>query len=248
MTVEPHDWISWSDARLRMLEIWDGWRYRLADPDQALVNSLRRGTVSCRLSPNNPRAGAYEDSGLVPFLGPLWGKRIDLRDVVAGLLTLRTFESPIRAEYETEGLSHPPGWAPRKWTQKQAAVVWGAELAWDELRDDLISFELPAGERPNRPKLHRTAARRRREPAPMRPAPSVQIHQAITEVYDQAEAAGEKPPNVNEVIKPVQEKLHSAGYHASGRQIRKLADNGEHALRRWGPGVTRSSKKRAAER
>jgi hypothetical protein len=242
MTVTPHEWISWSDARWRMPEIWDGWRYRTADADQALVNSLRRGNVSYRLSRNDPYAGTYEDSVFAPFMN----KKIDLRDVVAGLLMLQFYRSPIRAEYETEELAHMPGWSPVKRKLKLTAAVYGAELAWDELRNDLILFELPAGAQPNQPKSHRTAARHRREP--IRPAPSGQIHQAITEVYNHAMAAGDKPPNVNEITIPVQKKLRAAGYKASGRKIRELAGHPKHAARRWKPGRTRKSKKSEAER
>ena len=176
---------------------------------------------------------------------PWLGKKIDLRDVVAGLLNLQTYPSPIRAEYETEVLSHMPGWPPTKHKLKLTAVVFGAELAWDELRNDLIHFELPAGVRPNPPE--RPKSRRRGRERQSVPAPDREIHQAIAETYDHADAIGEKPPNVNEVIKPVQARL-STRYHASGRRIRELAGDPRYDRRRWTPGMTRSSKKRKVDR
>ena len=59
------------------------------------------------------------------------------------------------------------------------------------------------------------------EPEPLKPAPSTVIDQAITAAYDAAKAAQQKPPNVNEIIKPVQETLRSRGYSASGQQIER---------------------------
>jgi hypothetical protein len=88
MAVKPLDWISWREARDRMPEIWDGWRYQLAHAVRAMVNALRRGHV--------------------PHRGEAWtpGSRytrqpIALRDVVAGLLSLRLLSSfTAEAEYE----------------------------------------------------------------------------------------------------------------------------------------------------
>jgi hypothetical protein len=67
----------------------------------------------------------------------------------------------------------------------------------------------------------------------LRQASQPKIHKAIQAVYDKAEAAKEKPPNVNEVIAPVQARLSAAGYEASGRLIRDLAGERRHAVRRW---------------
>jgi hypothetical protein len=82
--------------------------------------------------------------------------------------------------------------------------------------------------------------------AALKAAPDSRIHQAITAAHDAADATGEKPPNVNEVIEPVQALLRSVGYEATGRKIRELAGNREHARRRWKPGTTRAAQKRKA--
>ncbi len=74
----------------------------------------------------------------------------------------------------------------------------------------------------------------------LRPAPSPEIHKAIAAAYDEAEAAGKKPPNILEIVEPVQVRLTSAGYHASGRQIRELAGDRQHDDRRWKPGQTKA--------
>jgi hypothetical protein len=80
------------------------------------------------------------------------------------------------------------------------------------------------------------------EPAP-KPARESKIHLAITAAYDAAAAAGDKPPNVNEIIGPVQAQLRAAGYEASGRQIRELAGADQHRKRRRKIGKTVASEK-----
>lgn len=77
-----------------------------------------------------------------------------------------------------------------------------------------------------------------------KPAGDRKIHKAITAAYDTAEGAGKKPPNVNEIIKPVQARLRAAGYDASGRHIRELAGDHQHDNRRRKPGTTMASTKR----
>jgi hypothetical protein len=65
-----------------------------------------------------------------------------------------------------------------------------------------------------------------------------QIDEAITSVYDEASNIGHKPPNVKEIILPVQEKLQAQGYGASGNQIQEAAGAEKHAKRRRPPGKT----------
>ena len=251
MTAEPIDWITWREARDRTPEIWEGWRLRWNDADQAMVNSLRRGKVPVRLS--TALQSVYTPAGAYPEeMGQLlwrYGKAIPLSEVVAGLLRLDFVLNPIiRAEYEVPvwgevlGLG---GYQSRPITVKKMAVVSGAELAWAEFYDDLVQYELPRGARPTLPRRSksRSAAKQARQPALPKQAPDPQIHQEITAVYDQAEADGEKPPNVNQVIKPVQARLLSTRHLASGRKIRELAGDQKHAARRWKPGDTRKSKK-----
>jgi hypothetical protein len=82
------------------------------------------------------------------------------------------------------------------------------------------------------------------EPELLKPAPPSRIHQAIAEVYDDAEAGGEKPPNVKEIAAPVRVILQNAGYKASARQIQELASDSRHKGRRRKPGKTVASETR----
>jgi hypothetical protein len=157
MSVKPLNWISWHKARCRMPEIWDGWHFQLTHADKAMVNSLRRGYV--------------------PYRGKAWtlGSRytrqpIALRDVVAGLLTVRnaTFvevADPMFlevADYEaTEwgSVLALGGYQSQPMTVNKTAQLDDVELGWDEFRDHLVRFELPASVTPK-------AALRRRRPGP----------------------------------------------------------------------------------
>jgi hypothetical protein len=143
MTVKPLDWITWQKARCRMPEIWDGWRYRLAHADEAMVNSLRRGNVPYR-------GGAYEP-------GSWRTKPIALRDVVVGLLALRNprFATSFAEEAEYEAAEWGSvlslgGYRTQPITVKKTAAIVNVELAWDEFRYDLIRYELPVGVKPAR--------------------------------------------------------------------------------------------------
>jgi hypothetical protein len=82
----------------------------------------------------------------------------------------------------------------------------------------------------------------------LRKAPEAVIHGTIREVYDDAERAHQKPPNVIEIIKLVKGKLHDKGFKASGRHIRQLADDKEHQKRRRKPGATVASEKHRQDR
>jgi hypothetical protein len=70
-------------------------------------------------------------------------------------------------------------------------------------------------------------------------APTSLIQEVITRVYDDHERSGKRPPNVNEITKPVQERLREEGYESSLNGIRKLAGDEQFAKRRWKPGKTR---------
>jgi hypothetical protein len=85
----------------------------------------------------------------------------------------------------------------------------------------------------------------KREP---RPAPDSMIHKTISEAYNEAEKRGSKPPNVKEIVAPVQTMLRDKGYQASGRHIQGLAQNGMHKNRRRKPGATVASEKRQQHR
>ncbi len=81
-------------------------------------------------------------------------------------------------------------------------------------------------------------------PEPGRPAPRGPIHEAIEEAYGAAAAVGEKPPNVREIVAPVQAILRKAGYYASGIHIQQLASDVRHSGRRRKPGRTVASEER----
>jgi len=76
----------------------------------------------------------------------------------------------------------------------------------------------------------------------LRPATDSRIEAAITRVYDEAEKNKTKPPNINEVVGPVQTVLKEAGKRASGKKIKELAGAEKHAKRR-GPTGERVSKR-----
>lgn len=74
-----------------------------------------------------------------------------------------------------------------------------------------------------------------------KPAPDARIHAAISDVYDQAEIAGRKPPNINQLASPALLLLQAQGLHTSKRRIQLLARDKRHAKRRRLPGKTVSS-------
>jgi hypothetical protein len=68
------------------------------------------------------------------------------------------------------------------------------------------------------------------------PAPDAMIKEEIRFEYQRAAAAGEKPPNVKEVLPPVQRILQQKGCWASKRWIQKLAEDPEFKCLRLPPG------------
>jgi hypothetical protein len=69
-----------------------------------------------------------------------------------------------------------------------------------------------------------------------RPAPETMIRSAIRQVYDEAEANQQKPPNINELPAAVITILTAKGYAASGRQIKAIGDDIEFQKRRGATG------------
>jgi hypothetical protein len=61
------------------------------------------------------------------------------------------------------------------------------------------------------------------EPVPPRAA-ETEIRNALQAVYDEAEHRRQKPPNLTEVVRPVQTKLAEQGFSATKRQVQGLAD------------------------
>jgi hypothetical protein len=113
------------------------------------------------------------------------------------------------------------GW----WGRYQAAVRYDSETARWVKRAGLEEIEEPA------------------TPSSLKPASDSVIHQKIDEVYNEAEAARSKPPNLKEIGKVVQPKLHAAGYDASENHIANLAKDPRYGGRRGKPGVKASLKK-----
>jgi hypothetical protein len=67
-------------------------------------------------------------------------------------------------------------------------------------------------------------------------ASEAMIHDTIREVYDEAKKRPGKPPNVKEVVTPVQKILTEKGFRASGRNIERLAGDPRYAADRLKPG------------
>jgi hypothetical protein len=80
----------------------------------------------------------------------------------------------------------------------------------------------------------------------LKAAPVAEIHEALGDVYDKAELERSKPPNIRELIKPVQRKLLADGYEASGRRIQEIAGATKHRDRRRKPGRTLKSELRSS--
>ena len=74
-------------------------------------------------------------------------------------------------------------------------------------------------------------------------ARSDMIDKTITAVYDEHKKIGKKPPNVKEIVAPVQEKLRTKGYQATGQEIQQIAEADKHKNRRRPPGKTVASEK-----
>jgi hypothetical protein len=69
-----------------------------------------------------------------------------------------------------------------------------------------------------------------------RQAPEADIHEAITIIYDEHQAASRKPPNIREIAPLVRNRLHSRGLTASLRHIQELAGDDRHKARRLSSG------------
>lgn len=80
----------------------------------------------------------------------------------------------------------------------------------------------------------------------LKPASNQMIKSAVHREYERAERQGEKPPNIKEVRKPVQDHLRASGHDASLAKIQEIANEFKH--RRRPPGKTVSSEKRASRK
>jgi hypothetical protein len=71
--------------------------------------------------------------------------------------------------------------------------------------------------------------------------PSSVIHQEITAIYDEADAAGAKPPNIKELPDQVLPRLRTKGFGTSKSRIMDLGGDDRHASRRGPVGKRRNA-------
>jgi hypothetical protein len=137
----------------------------------------------------------------------------------------------------------PPSW----WTD---ATEPSNEQTKDRATDDTttVSKGAAAVSQPLNERLisHATTA----EPTPsltepLKPAPRPMVQKAIKAVYDAAQAAGGKPPNIRELPAAVLPCLEEKGYRASARLIQQVGEAQEFKRRRRPPGKTVSSERHA---
>lgn len=74
-------------------------------------------------------------------------------------------------------------------------------------------------------------------------ASETMIYAAIKKVYDDADKAGDKPPNINELAACVRPQLNTEGYDASTSRIKHIGEKREFASRRGKIGITRTRRK-----
>jgi hypothetical protein len=82
-------------------------------------------------------------------------------------------------------------------------------------------------------------------PTPLKQAPDKLIEKAISDVYDLADASGAKPPNIKELVNPVQHRLKANGFKASGSKIQVIGGDPKFKGRRGRIGKTLKKEGRA---
>src|SRR5262249_12448954 len=81
-----------------------------------------------------------------------------------------------------------------------------------------------------------------------KPASEQMIIAEVRRAYDIAKREGTKPPNINEVAKPVYARLREIGQTASAAQIKRIAERPEFKKRRRPAGKTVLSEKRGPQK
>lgn len=122
---------------------------------------------------------------------------------------------------------------------------WLSHEELKEIADALASItniDVPLRVTPRFPKTSMIEDKAADTALDLLPASYLLIDSTIGTAYDEADKRGMKPPNLKEIIGPVQNLLRTNGYQASGRRIQQIAD--KHKNRRRKPGVTVSSEKR----
>src|SRR5262245_16960571 len=80
-------------------------------------------------------------------------------------------------------------------------------------------------------------------PGKLRSASTAMMNDEIKSEYDDAEAAGRKPPNIRQLGAAVQLRLNRKGFNASKRRIQLLGETEEFKMRRRQPGKTLKSER-----
>jgi hypothetical protein len=160
---------------------------------------------------------------------------LDDRLVAAGMIPLSTHPDPKIREahpFRKREPLRPGDWAGQiDWDAGKVGPYFSVSITRPSLEGWLnVGREVPSARETSGDEL--------------RNAPDAIINETIRAVYDDAERAGQKAPNVKEVVKPVQAKLRDQGFEASSRRIQELADAKEYKKRRRKPGPTLASEKR----
>jgi len=160
---------------------------------------------------------------------------LDARLVAAGMIPLSTHPNPrIREAHPVQRREslRPADWGgPIDWDTEKVSRYFSVSITRLSIEQWLnTGREVPSAQGTSGDKL--------------RPARVANINEAIRAVYDDAERAGQKPPNVKEVVKPVQAKLRDNDLEASGRRIQERAEAEEYKKRRRKPGLTLASERR----
>jgi hypothetical protein len=121
-----------------------------------------------------------------------------------------------KSEIDAEQIARRVGWrSRRRAVPTERCRIYVA-------RESLDQLEPPEGPEPTK------------QAEPLKPAPESEIRKAIDAVYNDAEAAGEKPPNLKQLPKKVRPLLK--GYQVSDRRIMDVGRN--YGDRRRKPGAT----------
>jgi hypothetical protein len=128
------------------------------------------------------------------------------------------------------------------WLTKRGWVANRGAIKWNYLTGDFISKSwLSDAGNPVNPEEGET---RHDGSDGSQMAPPAIIDTEISDAYSTAERSRQKPPNVKEIAKVVQDRLRTKGYQASLAQIQELADAEKHKRRRRKPGATVASENR----
>jgi hypothetical protein len=219
MRVQPLDWSSWWEARLRMREVWRPWADLYHQANEAMANALRSGQV-------HYRGDALAHDGFTP---------LPVKDVISTLRKLSVAPDEAAAEYEiaeimttTFGSDSLRVSRPHTWTSRRFARILRPELVWPEFRDYLIRFELPANPTPDR---KRYGTRSRRAPDDGQPSGRHMqpiwrnIHSQIDKWLDDdgcpVHGDGRQAALERRVAELLQEREHEAGEATIRRHVRR---------------------------